>query len=340
MRAWAGVKHGLGVVHYYPLSVGWLRNLRLLLALGITVAVALRDNDKRRRALILASVTAATAWVALGYILAYALPPSKALILQGARGADLFYVVAALYFVSILTLRYEEPDSNHETVFITVIGLLNLLLVPTLLGLLLILLIALPAIYRRGVIVGNPALMRAFLCLTMVGGALLPTLKPGGNGLCLYRTGFTSEMRETGHWANTHTAKDAVFMLNPGGVQDVTMFRPLAMRSVFVMSKDGTAIAWDASYLGEFLRRMNALGMVSDLPNGRLLEWPEQRRQWRELSDAQLLSVAREYAVDYAVFDTTRATKLPVVHQNARYKIVAFRNPARLAIDAGTTSLK
>ena len=103
------------------------------------------------------------------------------------------------------------------------------------------------------------------------------------------------------------------------------MFRPLAMRSVFVTGKDGAAVYWDASYLGEFLRRMNALGMVRDLPNGRLLQQAAQARQWRALSDAQLLAVAREYGIDYAVFNTSRATKLPVVHQNARYKIVAFR---------------
>ena len=119
-------------------------------------------------------------------------------------------------------------------------------------------------------------------------------------------------------------------MVNPGDWTEATMFRPLAMRSVFVTAKDGSATNWDPGYLDEFLRRMNALGMVSDLQNGRLLEQAEQDRQWRELTDAQLLSVAREYGIDYAVFETPRATKLPVVHQNARYKIVALRERLRV----------
>ena len=103
LRAWSGIMHSNGPAHFYPLSVGWLNNLRLLLVLGITTAVALRDDDRRRRTLVLASVSAAAAWVALSFILAYALPPSKALILHAARGADLFYVIAAVYFISILS---------------------------------------------------------------------------------------------------------------------------------------------------------------------------------------------------------------------------------------------
>ena len=127
-----------------------------------------------------------------------------------------------------------------------------------------------------------------------------------------------------GLWASMHTDKGAVFMVNPGDWTEASMFRPMAMRSVFVTTKDGTAAYWDASYLDEFLRRMNALGMVSDLRDGRLLVLKAQDRQWRELSDAALLSIAREYGVDYAVFETPQATRLPVLHQNVRYKIVAL----------------
>ena len=327
MRAWAGVKHGIGAPHFYPLSVGWQRNIRLLLVLVITGAVALRDQDKRRRSLVLASVTAATAWVAFGFIVAYALPPSEWLILQGARGADLFYVIAAVYFVSILARYYERPGGDRKTAFLAAIGLVGLFLGQALIGKrLLILLVAVPLIYPRVLAVLNPARIRAVLCLALLASALLPALMPGGNGLTLYRFGPSPEMREIGLWARDHTDKDALFMINPGADwQEGPMFRPLAMRSVFVTSKDGTAISWDASFLGEFLRRMNALGMVTDLPNGRLPGLAGQTRQWQALSDAALLAVAREYGVDYAIFDTSRATKLPVVHQNERYKIVAFR---------------
>ena len=215
--------------------------------------------------------------------------------------------------------------------------MLGLLLRRELIGLLLVL-ATIPAIHRWVMARSNPARIRALLCLAIFGVALLHVLKPGGEGLSLYRIGPSPEMREAGLWAKDHTDKDAVFMVNPGDDwQEVTMFRPLAMRSVFVTGRDGAAVYWDARYLNEYLGRMNALGMVRDLPNGRLLEQAAQARQWRALSDAALLAVAREYGVDYAVFDISRVTKLPVVHQNARYKIVAFRNPAQLAA-AGMTS--
>ena len=179
LRAWAGIMHTIGPGHVYPLAAGWANNLLLLLVLGITVAVALRDDDKRRRTLVLASVAAATAWVALGFILAYILPPSKALILQAARGADLFYVIAAVYFVSILSLHYGKESEDHAIPLLATAGMVGLFLGQKLLGLLLILLIALPAIHQRVLAMSNPARIRAFLCLALLAAALFPALKPG-----------------------------------------------------------------------------------------------------------------------------------------------------------------
>ena len=242
MRAWAGVKHEIGAAHYYPLSVGWVSNVRLLLVLGIATAVALRDDDKRRRTLVLASVSAAAAWVALGFILAYAVPPSKALILQGARGADLFYVIAAVYFASILSLHYERAGGNYTTAFLATAGVAGLFLGRALIGKrLLILLVAVPFIHRWVLAVANPARLRAALCLALLASAVVPALMPGGEGLSLYRIGPSPEMCEAGLWARDHTDKDALFMINPGADwRKGPMFRPLAMRSVFVTGKDGT----------------------------------------------------------------------------------------------------
>ena len=42
LRAWAGIMHTRGPLHFYPLSAGWLRNVMLALVLGITVAVGLQ----------------------------------------------------------------------------------------------------------------------------------------------------------------------------------------------------------------------------------------------------------------------------------------------------------
>ena len=119
MRAWAGVVYSRLPVHVYPLTAGWLHIIGLLVVLGVTTVVALRDGDKRRRTLVLASVGAAAAWVAFGFIVAYALPPNKALVLQGARGADLFYVIATVYFASILSLHYERAGGDYTTTFPT-----------------------------------------------------------------------------------------------------------------------------------------------------------------------------------------------------------------------------
>ena len=161
LRAWAGVMHTIGPGHVYPLAAGWTSNLLFLLVLGITVAVALRDDDRRRRTLVLSSASAAAAWVALGFILAYALPPSKALVLQGARGADLFYVIAAVYFVSILSLHYERESGDHVTPLLATAGMAGLFLGQKLLGLLLILLVTVPVIHRRMPAVSNPTRIRA-----------------------------------------------------------------------------------------------------------------------------------------------------------------------------------
>ena len=57
--------------------------------------------------------------------------------------------------------------------------------------------------------------------------------------------------------------------------------------------------------------------MVIDLSNGRLLSREAEDLKWRELSDTALIAVAREYGVDYAVFETSRVTKLPVSIRSA-----------------------
>ena len=195
LRAWTGVMQGISPAHFYPLSVGWPSNILLLLVLGITVAVALRDDDRRRRTLVLASTAAAAAWVAFGFIAAYALPPSKALILQGARGADLFYVIATVYFVSIFALHYERPGGNYNTAVLAAVGIAASFI--DVYGLfpgrdlvaLLILLVAFPSIHQWVMARSKLARIRAFLCLAMFGGALFPIIRAGGNSVHFYRIG-------------------------------------------------------------------------------------------------------------------------------------------------------
>ncbi len=328
-RAWAGVLHHIGAPHFYPLSSSPTGYVRLLLAMGVALAVAFADSDERRKALVLAAVSAAALWVAIAAILAYALPPSRALILHAMRGADTFCVIALVYLLSIFALRYERQCGGERTSLLAAIGMAGVLLMwglapPLLVAPLVVLLAGVPSVHRRVLAGGNPTRMRTLLCLAMLGLAVLTAAGPGGQGLVFHQFGPSPEIRDVARWARRHTRRDDVFMVNPAAPTDESaMFRPLAMRAVFVTLKDGSAIHWDASYLAEFLTRMDALGMVSDLSGGRILDPAAGNRQWRHLSDATLLAVADRYGVDYVVFETGRITGLPVVYENSRYKVVA-----------------
>jgi hypothetical protein len=69
---------------------------------------------------------------------------------------------------------------------------------------------------------------------------------------------------------------------------------------------------------------MDALGLVRDFDPLSILSEDEIEVQWARTTDEDLLPVAREYEIDYAVFERDRPTQLPTVFANEGYRIVRF----------------
>jgi hypothetical protein len=328
---WADMLHNAGPWHFFPPTDSLMAFFTIGTVIVTTLLLSIRDPDRWRGTLVRAAIAAAVFWIAASYVIAYVLPPSRLLMLQAPRGADLFWVVALVYFISRLctSITADRPGEIRSEIpcvlpWAGILGLLVLynLVNPKVAAALVLVPSAVPGICKRAVKL--PAEAGSLLTATgLLMLALLTFTTAPADERGLFLIGPGEAMRATAAWARENTPIDAVFMANPGAdVDEYAMFRPLSQRSCFVFHKDGAAIHWHAQYLTEFSSRMGALGMASGPDSHELLKPQDMDRLWRQLPDAHLLAVAREYGIDYAVFDRDRETTFPVVFENGSYRVV------------------
>jgi hypothetical protein len=339
-ETWAAVLRHIGGPHFYPHLSSWEGWVALAVLLAAVIAVAVRDENHWRRALVISAALAVVLWIGIGFQLAYFMAPSKALLLHAMRAGDLFYVLGLLYLLGGFCASLERnSEAGLAAGLLPVAGIAALLLLYGLVHPLLAAALLLPATIpwvrsRLSRLNATEAGVVLAAGLLVYGGAQMALRPPEKRGLV--RVGASGAVREAAAWAEHNTPGDATFMVNPVPVPDEhAMFRPLSHRPLFLACKDGTASHWSVEYMRHYLERMDALGMVRDFDPLSILSEDEIEVQWARTTDEDLLPVAREYEIDYAVFERDRPTQLPTVFVNEGYRIVRF--PSSEAPTAGNS---
>jgi len=137
----------------------------------------------------------------------------------------------------------------------------------------------------------------------------------------LYWTPGLSE-RQAAAWAQSHTPRDAVFLVNPNWGD----FRALSKRPVFVTWKDGSALLWYRPFVTGWVERLREIGYdVSrrGIPGRRI--GAQLDSLYTALTDDRVLCLSRAYGVRYWVVPAGRASRFPVVYRNRLYKVLKAR---------------
>lgn len=275
-------------------------------------------------------------WVIYAFVAAYMESPSM-LVMQPARGVDLWHCFAGIGAISILAVALEEEDVSQF--LLPVAFLASVLVLRTFKSFILVPLLAFLVFFfitwvskKRPVRIetllaslrGNSGHLGVFLSLIVlifgirafqVRIAKVPTVR----GALFARPDPLVEQVAT--WANANTPVDAMFLINPTW----ETFRALSKRPVFVTIKDGSAILWDRTYVTDWVERLRALGFDINI-NRRAMNKQvfneELNRLYLKLRDPHVRILKKRFPIRYWVVSVKRPSAFPTVFQNQQYKVL------------------
>ncbi len=307
--------------HLYPLT--WDKkvffNFGVLVLLTVTVLYWNRLRDKKlfRHGTIWTIV--AVAWLAYAFIAAYVFKLPRMLLLQPARGPDLWYCFAAISVISTFALRVEEGKSSNNRLMVVAlfvsVFLWSLVMHPVLWAGIILLSsgFAWKAIFHKG----NPARVATIVVVSV---ALFASYQLYQRKLSFSSGGPREPIKEIATWAKKTTPADACFLINPTWGSGWQIFRALSRRPVFVTWKDGTAIHWDRSFVHPWSERLKALGF--DILHETK---PYDDLFYERLRDDDVKALNERFSIAYWVVTTDHASYLPVAFQNGEYKVLKLQ---------------
>jgi hypothetical protein len=133
---------------------------------------------------------------------------------------------------------------------------------------------------------------------------------------------------ELQRWAEASTPVDALFLTPP----DIEGFRSFSRRSHFVDWKQGTLSLFHPAFGSEWQERMRLLA-----PR-RLDPWPIRNlaRNYDALTAAELQDLVTRFAITHVVVRQPRALGLPLVYENAAFRVYATQRAGGITMAPGT----
>lgn len=314
--------------HLYPLTWNKWRFVNYGTVLLLTVGLLHQDRGKTerlsRQGIIWAGVSAT--WLLYAFLAAYVAESPPLLVMQPARGTDLWYCFAGIALISIGAQRLEEHKEDKVFVtgaFFASVFFWRLPSIPSSLVLLALMALAWRPVWERVFDRGRPdraALILVVSILLLGGWSLRARLRTGRPAFVVRPD---SQLREIADWAKMTTAIDATFLVNPSW----EAFRAVSKRPVFVTWKDGSAMLWDRSFVGDWLERLCALGLDITQPSYLGGSYHEElARLYGDLDDDKVNGMIAHFALDYWVASSDKLSTFPVVFQNQSWKVLDLRH--------------
>lgn len=336
-RVWLAVSHARCSHHLYPHTWDKTTILRFGMTMALTIAVLWAGRRRHPRLFrhgLAWSVTACS-WLLFAVAAAYILRSPGLLVFQPARATDLWLCLAVAAIAAACAQGLEGSSKRDRTKVIPIAAFFVSLLLwwqigppwlfATALGLVLV--AAQP--FSTIVLVKSCQPARwAWLLVTAV--AVFAALLLGSR---LYRKQTLREaltgcppapIEDVAKWARLHTAKSAVFLLDPVA-DDWDLFRGLSQRSDFTTWREGGAINWDRSFATPWTQRLEAIGF--DLARHAEDKAPkdELKAIYDRLSDADVIRLKSQFPLTYWVVPSEHLSRFPTVYQRDGYKVLALQ---------------
>lgn len=310
--------------HLYPLTWDSVVVTRFAMLFGLVVAAAWvnRAYLGRLGAQTLAWCANAAVWMVIALV-APLLGVPRLLMLQPGRACDLWEVFAAVFLIAVMARRLEESRIDPRLGVLLFLSSIILWFAPPSVVLLVALLVFGLLLRVRP---SSPEAWRRRL--TPVVLALVVASALGAYGLrVLQRRSLRNALGtrppppivEVATWAERHTPRNAVFLVDPTWAE----FRPLARRPLFTTWKDGAAALWDRAFVGEWTARMATFGLRPQDP----LSSKEARTVIAEgfsrLTDEDVLKLRDRYRVSYWIVPRPHPSALPIVYETRFHRVLA-----------------
>lgn len=311
--------------HLYPLH--WRKSvfIEFGILVFLTIAVLYQNRQKTRKLFIhgTAWTIGGIGWLSYAFMAAYIFKSPSMLIMHPARGTDLFYCFAAIALVSLFAIKIEESekDNNPFWVIVYFASIFFWASIPSYLVFVAIILLSLSFVWEKLFYRGDLIRIAAILTLIVT---LLGSYKLYSRGMNLIGTPSRSIM-EVADWAKQKTPIEACFLVNPSFGAEDEMFRALSKRSVFVTTKDGSAILWDRSYVEPWAERLKMLGFdITQKPATNEDTDKKIDTLYKDLQDDGVTRLKERYSIHYWIVSNDHLSDFTVVYQNHDYKILSL----------------
>ncbi len=184
-------------------------------------------------------------------------------------------------------------------------------------------LVALFEIMAVGLLYLRPRQVGAGLNVALIGALLVPVflssqLRPYSSIELMPKPVITlsdlsSEEVDLANWVRRHTAKDAIFLVNPS----LGEFRITAQRAIVV---DFTAFPFQDQAMAEWQQRMKDCYGVTKAKGFDAV--PEMRDKFTKITDKKLAALQTKYGFEYAVLYKATKTKHLVIFDTQNYKVI------------------
>lgn len=314
--------------HIFPHTWSSL-GIMVFLALAIVftaVMIIFRKELRKLSSFGLVWLGVSIFWLLFALAAAYVFRSPVMLILQSARGTDLWFAFAAAALISTFAYKI-ELRSKYQRFFVILFFIsifwLNYFYFPRFtigLWLVISLLVLLKPTHQYLLKKESSTVISIVVILmVLLFGILRVNVRQKGGMVLGMLILPNQEMIAIADWARQNTGKDAVFLIDPNWEE----FRALSKRPLFVAWKDGTAIFWDQAFVKEWVARLQALGFDFDKAGlGTTKGSSQLSRLFEKMDDEHVAEIGLNYPLNYWVVAVDKSSSYPEVHRSERFKIL------------------
>jgi hypothetical protein len=269
-------------------------------------------------------------WLIFAFTAAYIAESPAMLVLQPARGMDLWFAFAVISMIAVFTRLIERNISNKRLLIILLFfsifwfWFFEFTFLMEWIFLILTIGVIWKPLWRFVLREGNPTRLSYIVVLiVLLLGLITFSIQVYSDRVITIIRYPKSQIQEVAKWAIDNTSKGDVFLIDPNWNE----FRALSQRPVFVTWKDGTAIFWERSFVSEWVTRIESFGFsfekIDELgtPDG----FRPLTRLYENLDDENIIALSSTYPIRYWVVRVDHASSFPVIFQTAGYKVLDLK---------------
>ncbi|MFC2052895.1 DUF6798 domain-containing protein [Chloroflexota bacterium] len=270
-------------------------------------------------------------WLSFAFFAAYVVKAPAMLVMQPARGTDLWFAFAVIAMIAIFA--YLNNDKTHHKRLYVVFFFFSFMWLNffyfSLITIYIWAFIAVGVFWNPAwkfiLKHGDAVRLSNIVVLVILFFAVFrisSLAKAGAIGDIIDLP--DSQMMEIADWARENTSSEDMFLVDPHWEE----FRALSQRPVFVAWKDGTAILWERSFVGEWVTRIESFGFnfINADELGTTKGSSQLSYLYEDMDDEDVTMLLGNYPISFWVVPIDHPSSLPIVFQTARYKVLDLKN--------------